>query len=508
MKIVALIPARAGSKRILHKNLRQLSGIPLLGLAVKQANEIDLIDEVYISTDDEIFAKVAENYGAIVPFIRPKYLAEDESTDYDVFLHFLNWYFEKNNEYPDLIVQIRPTAPIRKTEHIRKAIETILNDENADSLRTVSKPHQTPYKMWKKEEKTNYLSPIMQYNKKYDGPTQALPQAFAQDGVVDIIRSKTILEKHNMAGDKIIGYTEHKFTWDIDDPIDLEFARTIFFDDFKLNVNSNSLGTNLGIIQGRLTESEELQQFPKDWKNEFVLARKSGYTYIELIRDIDYNADNPLWNDNLKLEEISEVAVKNGVATRVICDDYIQMCDWSKLDSNQYANLIDILYKAKKLNANIVVFPLFKKACITEISKNDFIIIINKIARIAKLLNIRIALEITDTEENIIDLLNSIEEDNVGICYDTGNLIGAGYNPTEYLKNDKIYDKIIHVHIKDRNAKGENVVLGNGLVDFKEVMNLLIKKEYEGCITTETSRGNNPIETAIYTKEFLQKKMN
>ncbi|MBR6504167.1 MAG: TIM barrel protein [Clostridia bacterium] len=508
MKIVALIPARAGSKRILHKNLQQLCGIPLLGLAIKQSYEVDLIDEVYVSTDDAIFAKVAENYGAIVPFLRPEYLAEDGSTDYDVFLHFLNWYFEEHKEHPDLIVQIRPTAPIRKAVHIRNAIETIINDKEADSLRTVSVPHQTPYKMWKKDDKTNYLSPIMEFNKKYDGPTQALPKAYAQDGVVDIIRSKTILEKHSMAGEKIIGYTEHKFTWDIDNPEDLEFAKLIYSDDFKINSNKRTLGSNLGIIQGRLTKSEELQQFPCEWKKEFEIARESGYSYIELIRDIEYNPINPLWNDKLELEDINVEAVKQGVATRVICDDYIQKCDWNKITPEQYSNIIDILYKAKKVNANIIVFPLFQKASITDTSKNNFITIINKIANIAELLNIKIALEITDTEKRIIDLINDIKSNNVGICFDTGNLIGAGYNPVEYLNNDSIYNKIIHIHIKDRNIKGENVVLGEGLVDFEKVVSLLLEKNYKGCLTTETSRGDNPIETAIYTKKYLQEKIN
>ena len=463
MKIIALIPARAGSKRIKYKNLQQLNGIPLLALAVKQAKEVELIDEVYVSTDDEIFASVAENYGAIIPYIRPNYLAEDNSTDYDVFVHFLGWYKQQFNEYPDLIVQIRPTAPIRKSETIEDAIKTIIGDPNADSLRTVSIPHQTPYKMWKKENETNYLYPIIySKNNEFDGPTQTLPQAYAQDGVVDIIRSKTIIEKHNMAGDNIIGYTKHNFTWDIDNPEDLEFARRIYNGDFKLNKKNETLGANLGIIQGRLTESKELQQFPnKSWKREFSLARECGYSYIELIRDIEYNKNNPLWNEMIDLDEINHESVKNGIATRCICDDYIQMCNWEKLTAEQYSNIIDILYKANKVNAKIVVFPLFKQAELnTDIKRQKFIYIINKIAKVAEALNIRIALEITYTCNKLKALIKEIKSNNVGICYDTGNIIAAGINPNEYLMDDEVFKRIIHIHLKDRNTNNDNVILG------------------------------------------------
>lgn len=508
MKIVALIPARAGSKRILNKNLQQLGGIPLLGIAIKQAKEVELIDEVYISTDDKIFAKVAENYGAIVPYIRPKYLAEDNSTDYDVFLHFLNWYKENYNEYPDLIVQVRPTAPIRSSEVIEDAIITIMNDQNADSLRTVSIPHQTPYKMWKKEEHTNYLSPVMKFNTNgFDGPTQALPQAFAQDGVVDIIRSKTILEKHSMAGEKIIGYKKHKFTWDIDNPEDLQFVKNIYAIDYKLNNKPETLGSNLGIIQGRLTKSEELQQFPNEnWENEFSLARECGYSYIELIRDIEYNEKNPLWNKKIDLDKINQQSVKDGVATRVICDDYIQMCNWEKLTADEYSKIIDILYIAKKIDAKMIVFPLFKEAELNNTDKKQrFIFFINKIAKIAEILKIRIALEITEEHNELKKLMENIKSKSVGICFDTGNIIAEGIDPMDYLNDDEIFERIIHVHLKDRNTKNDNVVIGTGIVKFNKIMKTLLNKNYNGCLTTETSRGEDPIRTALETKKYLQK---
>ena len=147
-RIVALVPSRAGSTRIKDKNIRQINGMPLIGIAVKQAVSVPEIDEVYVSTDSELYADIAMNYGATKPFIRPKELAGNNSTDYEVFQHFLDWYMEKYQEMPEMIVQIRATAPVRDVGTISKAIRFMKEHPEFDSLRSVSDPHQTPYKMW------------------------------------------------------------------------------------------------------------------------------------------------------------------------------------------------------------------------------------------------------------------------------------------------------------------------------------------------------------------------
>lgn len=125
-KCVALIPARSGSVRIRHKNLIQIQGVPLLAIAVQQARMLPEIDEVYISTDSEIYAEIAANYGAVVPFIRPPEISQPDSTDYEVFAHFLNWYVTEKRETPDLLIQIRATAPMRDLKFIQKAIKLML----------------------------------------------------------------------------------------------------------------------------------------------------------------------------------------------------------------------------------------------------------------------------------------------------------------------------------------------------------------------------------------------
>ena len=117
-KIVALVPARSGSVRIKHKNLRQIAGVPLLAIAVQQAAMAPSIEQVFISTDSELYAEVAANYGAEVPFIRPPDISTSDTTDLEVFSHFLDWYQKQYNVCPELIVQIRPTAPARSVLYV------------------------------------------------------------------------------------------------------------------------------------------------------------------------------------------------------------------------------------------------------------------------------------------------------------------------------------------------------------------------------------------------------
>ena len=103
-----------------------------------------------VSTDDKEIAKISKNYGAEVPFLRPKELAQDDILDFPVIEHSLNWLEQNEGYIPDFIVQLRPTSPLRPKGLIDKAINLIINDKNADSLRSVTHPYENPYKMWKK----------------------------------------------------------------------------------------------------------------------------------------------------------------------------------------------------------------------------------------------------------------------------------------------------------------------------------------------------------------------
>ncbi len=510
MNIVALIPARGGSKRVKNKNIQQIKGAPLIGWAIKQAMESKYIKEIYVSTDSIVIAEVAKNYGAKVPFIRPDELAQDQSTDYDVFEHFLKWYMSEYQCYPDIIVQVRATSPLRMKDDIDQAVELLMNNEEADSVRSISLPHQTPYKMWKMGEHCELSSVISIESKRvYDGPTQSLPTIYEQDGIVDVVKSRTIIEKKSMSGTKILGYLVKSDVWDIDTTKDLNYISYIMTNNFSDDMSAlPNMKGRIGIIQGRLTDSDVLQKFPKDWKREFCRAREAGYAYIELIRDRHYNVDNPLWLYDGKKEDssinvIKDKAIEEGVAIRTICDDYVLDCSWEHITISEYQRLVELIFIANRLGANRIVYPLMEKAEIyTQSARKAFLEVIKKLSFIAKGLHIQILLEVNMSSDQILSLLDELKESHVLICVDTGNLINAGFNPVEQIL--QIRDKIGLIHIKDRNEHGENVPLGEGIVNFKEVFKAINECMYKKDFTIESSRGTNTLRTAKLNREAVE----
>ncbi|GBE04753.1 CMP-N,N'-diacetyllegionaminic acid synthase [bacterium BMS3Abin10] len=142
-KILGIIPARGGSKRIPRKNIKQLSGKPLVAWTIEQAKSSKYIDNIIVSTEDEEIAEISKKYGAEVPFLRPKELAADEAKVSDVVLHAINW-FERNNEFYDLLVRLQLTSPLRKIGDIDEAIE-LLFSKSAEAIISVCEVEHHPY---------------------------------------------------------------------------------------------------------------------------------------------------------------------------------------------------------------------------------------------------------------------------------------------------------------------------------------------------------------------------
>lgn len=230
MKVLAIIPARKGSKGIKNKNIQMLDGHPLIAYSVVAAVKSKNIHRIICSTDSKKIAKIAREYGAETPFIRPNKYANDLSNDFEVFSHCLKW-LKKNEGYiPDLVVQLRPTSPIRFLKDIDKGLSIISKYKKIDSIRSVSEPLTTPYKMWKKNSKGN-LEPILSLvnNKEpYNTARQLLPKTYAQTGTLDIMRTGTILNKKSMTGDIIYPLLiEQKYFVDIDTFGSLQIAENI-----------------------------------------------------------------------------------------------------------------------------------------------------------------------------------------------------------------------------------------------------------------------------------------
>ena len=129
-KFGAIIPARSGSKSIKDKNLALLGGYPLIAYSIALAKITPGVDRVIVSTDSLEYAKIAEKYGAEVPFLRPKELSQDTSTDYDFMSHAVNWYNDNTNDNPEFWIHLRPTTPLREIDVIEKAMVLIANRQD------------------------------------------------------------------------------------------------------------------------------------------------------------------------------------------------------------------------------------------------------------------------------------------------------------------------------------------------------------------------------------------
>ena len=122
MKIMAVVPARSGSKGVPNKNIRELSGKPLLAYSIVAAQKASLIDRIIVSTDSDEYAFLAKEYRAEIPFLRPSEYADDKSTDYDFVKHLLDWLADNENTLPEYIVHLRPTTPFRNPVVLDDAI--------------------------------------------------------------------------------------------------------------------------------------------------------------------------------------------------------------------------------------------------------------------------------------------------------------------------------------------------------------------------------------------------
>lgn len=230
LHILALIPARGGSKSIPRKNIRPLAGYPLIAYSIAAARQSKLITRTVISTDDEEIAHIARDYGAETPFLRPHELAQDHVTDFPVFAHALDWLEQNENYRPDIIVQLRPTSPLRPPDCVDQCLHILLEHPEADSVRGVIPSGQNPYKMWRIDEQ-GHMTPLLTLTnvaEPYNAPRQELPQTYWQTGHIDAIRSSTILNKHSLSGEIILPLVlDPRYAIDIDTLRDWQRAEWI-----------------------------------------------------------------------------------------------------------------------------------------------------------------------------------------------------------------------------------------------------------------------------------------
>jgi YrbI family 3-deoxy-D-manno-octulosonate 8-phosphate phosphatase len=219
-EILAVIPARGGSKGIPRKNIRNFAGYPLIAWSIAAAEQAACVTRTIVSTDDEEIAALAREYGAETPFLRPSELAQDQTTDLPVFEHALEW-LEQNESYrPDIVIQLRPTSPIRPRDCVDRSVIILLEHADADCVRGVVPAGQNPHKMWRFAGEEQPMKPLLQVDgiaEPYNAPRQILPPVYWQTGHIDAIRVSTIIQKKSLTGDVIYPLViDPHYTVDID----------------------------------------------------------------------------------------------------------------------------------------------------------------------------------------------------------------------------------------------------------------------------------------------------
>ncbi|MEO8904341.1 MAG: acylneuraminate cytidylyltransferase family protein [Polyangiaceae bacterium] len=217
-EVLALIPARGGSKSVPRKNLLEVAGKPLIAYSIGHALECSQVTRTIVSTDDDEIAEVSRKFGAEVPFRRPAEFASDSATDFQVFRHAL-LFLQEQGYTPDLIVHLRPTGPVRRIALIEHAIGMMLRHPEADSLRAVGLAEQTPFKMWRIDG--SYLRqalPLPGFPESHSMPRQKLPAVYWQNGYVDIVRPRTIIEMDSMVGRVVLPFVVEGKIHELDYP--------------------------------------------------------------------------------------------------------------------------------------------------------------------------------------------------------------------------------------------------------------------------------------------------
>ena len=221
-KIVAIIPARCGSKGVPNKNIKPLAGFPLIAYSIKAAIKSKLIDRVIVSTDSEEYAEIAREYGAEVPFLRPAELSGDKSTDTDFFKHAIDWFNENEGTAPEYFAHIRPTTPLRNPLIIDDALKSFIGS-NFTALRSAHKMSESSYKSFEVEDgKFKSLCTGSFDIESANLARQAYPETYEANGYIDIVRTELVIDKGLIHGDKVQAYITD-VSYEIDEISDIDF---------------------------------------------------------------------------------------------------------------------------------------------------------------------------------------------------------------------------------------------------------------------------------------------
>jgi CMP-N-acetylneuraminic acid synthetase len=234
MKILAIIPARGGSKGIPCKNIKKVVGKPLIEYTIHAAKDSKKLDRIIVSTDSPQIAKIAISVGVEAPFLRPKKISGSNSSTIDTIKHTLKFFAD--TYVPDIILILQPTSPFRTSEMIDKSIN-LLQKSKADSVISVSKVKNHPYKSYWYDKK--FLKSFRSDHEKKYYQRQQLPDLFYENGTIYAFWTKTLKKYDSIYGQKIkpLIAKENEIHIDIDDKFDLFISEMIllYWEKYKKN---------------------------------------------------------------------------------------------------------------------------------------------------------------------------------------------------------------------------------------------------------------------------------
>ncbi|MDX2476632.1 MAG: acylneuraminate cytidylyltransferase family protein [Gammaproteobacteria bacterium] len=231
--LVALIPARSGSKRVPGKNIRRLAGHPLIAYTIAAALESGVFGAVVVSTDSEDYAEIARHYGAEVPFLRPAELAGSLSPDIEWVEHAILALENLDRSYDGFSI-LRPTSPFRQAKTIQRAWQTFNTEQGVDSLRAVELCKQHPGKMWVVQQRC--MTPLLPFSPDeqpwHSSQYQALPEIFVQNASLEMAWTKVVRDSRTIAGEIVLPFFTEGFEgFDINEPKDWRDAEYLLSQD-------------------------------------------------------------------------------------------------------------------------------------------------------------------------------------------------------------------------------------------------------------------------------------
>jgi N-acylneuraminate cytidylyltransferase len=238
--VVAIIPARSGSKSVVDKNIKFLSGHPLIAYSIAIVKLSKKVDRVIVSTNSQKYAGIARQYGAEVPFIRPDEYSTDAATDRGFLIHAMNWLKENEEHLPEYWVHLRPTTPLRNVDIVDDAINEIMQDKDATSLRSGHKAPESPLKWFVKDG--SYFKGLIG-GEDYNLPKETFEQVYIPDGFVDVVKSSFVMSNKEIHGDKMIGF-ESPVCTEVDSVEEFEYIQ------HQLDKNGSELLDYLNRIKG------------------------------------------------------------------------------------------------------------------------------------------------------------------------------------------------------------------------------------------------------------------